>query len=72
MLVVAQVEALDLNPGVAKIDRKTRKEFEEFKTKRKEGCVPHPLLELTFLHTKLGAMCTDALEGSAWTCLSMS
>lgn len=39
--LVPQVEALDLNPGVARIDRKTRKEFEEFKTKRKEGCASH-------------------------------
>ena len=29
-----QVEALDLNPGVARIDPKTRKEFEAFKASR--------------------------------------
>lgn len=50
----AQVEALDLNPGVARIDPKTRKEFLEFKTKKKEGCAPHP--STPFIHC-LGASC---------------
>jgi hypothetical protein len=35
--VLLQVEALDLNPGVAKIDPTTRKMFEEFKAKEAES-----------------------------------
>ncbi len=34
--VLLQVEALDLNPGVAKIDPTTRKMFNEFKAETKK------------------------------------